>query len=97
MAESAGWWLETRSGTMVWVRFTRSLRRLNFSFPSLEVKEAGEHSAHLLPERNTKVLGAKEDLVLKGVVSHSPAIAWELRGTRGVAMEVNPKVGVADA
>jgi hypothetical protein len=69
---------------------------IEFFFP-LEVKEAGEHSAHLLLERNTEVLGVKGDLVLTGVVSHSLAIAWELSGTKGVAMEVNPKVGVADA
>jgi hypothetical protein len=35
--------------------------------------------------------------VLEHVVSLSEAIAWEHSGTKSVAMEVNPQVGVADA
>jgi hypothetical protein len=57
----------------------------------------GEQSAHLLLDRNTKEIGVKEDLVLEDVVSLSPGIAWEHRSTKGVAMEVGPKVSGSDA
>jgi hypothetical protein len=57
----------------------------------------GEQPANLLLDRNTKEIGVKDDLVLEDIVSLSPAIAWERRGTKGVAMEVDPKASVADA
>jgi hypothetical protein len=43
------------------------------------------------------VAGVKGDLVLECVVKRSPAIAWEIGGTKGVAMEVGLQVGIADA
>ena len=48
---------------------------IGFLFP-LEVKEAGEQSVHLLPERNTKVLGVKEDMMLEGVVNPFVSDCW---------------------
>jgi hypothetical protein len=69
---------------------------IEFLFP-LEVEEAGEQPAHFALDRNTKELGVKEDLKLEGAVNLPPAIAWEHSGIKGVAMEVDPKVSVADA
>ena len=64
--------------------------------PPCEIKRAYKYSVHLLLDVNTKVLGVKEDLVLKVVVHSAPAIAWERRSTKGVAVSVGPRVGVAD-
>jgi hypothetical protein len=58
---------------MVWVRFLLLAEAIDILFP-LEVKEAGEHPVHFLPDRNTNVLGVKGDLVLEDVENHSPAI-----------------------
>jgi hypothetical protein len=45
MAESAVWWFDARSGTVLWVRSSRSLRRFESLF-SLKVVEAGGKSAN---------------------------------------------------
>jgi hypothetical protein len=89
MAESAVLWFEARSGTMLWVRSSRSLRRFEFLI-SLKVVESGGKSVYLPLDR------VKEDLELEGVVNHSPAIAWVHSGNKGVALELCPEVSDAD-